>query len=327
MTDHNVISQNYFLARDAGADVLLIAGEEMTNWFHGHATISGVDVGQWLDFRQSPLGLPMPTGSGRIVDVLAMAEEMGAYVAAAHPMAGPLGWQFLPEAVVSPRARTPGFEAWTGPWQRDDEAALATWDRMLRHGWRTVANGGSDLHGTDCDHGFAVGKPTTVVHADRLAQPEIVQALRSGRCFVTRAPDGVEVYLEATRPGQETYVGGSVYGDTGDPVTVRARVRCGGGMRLALVAQGARVHTERLEGDDVTVEAAVPIPRRGGYVRAEVRGARRRQRGNRRASELDMEAFTNPVWLVVGDPPPGYVAERAPAPRRVGPRRSSRAAA
>jgi hypothetical protein len=36
MTDHNVVSQNLFLARDAGSDVLLMPGEEMTNWFFCH---------------------------------------------------------------------------------------------------------------------------------------------------------------------------------------------------------------------------------------------------------------------------------------------------
>ncbi len=324
MTDHNVISQNYFLARDAGADVLLIAGEEMTNWFHGHATVSGLDVGQWLDFRQSPAGMPLPTGGGRIADALALAEEMGAYVAAAHPMAGPLGWQFLPEAVLRRQARTEGFEVWTGPWQRDDEASLAAWDRMLRHGWRTVANGGSDLHGLDNDQGFAVGKPTTVVHAPRLAQADVIEAVRSGRCFVTRSPDGVELYLTAARPGQETYVGGQVYGAVGDPVTVRVRVRRGAGTRLVLIAQGRKVHTQQLDGDDVTAEVSVRIPRRGGYVRAEVRGSTRPHPTNPRAGELDMEAFTNPIWLVVGDPPPGYVAEQAPPPARVGPLRSPR---
>ncbi|MBC6468641.1 hypothetical protein [Actinomadura alba] len=32
-------------------------------------------------------------------------------------------------------------------------------------------------------------------------------------------------------------------------------------------------------------------------------------------------AVVNPVWLVVGDPPPGYVAEVSPVPSKVGPRR------
>jgi hypothetical protein len=96
-------------------------------------------------------------------------------------------------------------------------------------------------------------------------------------------------------------------------------------MRLVIVAQGRRVHVQHLDGDDVTVETCVPVPRRGGYVRAEVRGETRPRSDRSPAGELDMEAFTNPVRLVVGDPPPGYVAERAPVPARPGPRRAGAA--
>lgn len=321
MTDHNVISQNYFLARDAGADVLLMPGEEMTNWFHGHATVSGMDVGQWLDFRQTPLALPLPTGGARISEFITLAESMGAYVSAAHPSAAHLSWQFAADGEVDPRSRTHGHEVWTGPWQADDEVSLAAWDAMLVKGWRTVANGGSDLHGVNNTSGFAVGKPTTVVYAQRLSKPDVVAALKAGRCFITRAPDGVELYLSASRPGQQTYVGGEVYGDVGDLVTVTARARRAGGMRLAFVSQGATVMTVVLDSDDQTVQLQLPILVGGGYVRAEVRGQSRPNASNPAASEGDMEAISNPVFLVVGDPPAGYVAQSAPVPALPGPRR------
>ncbi|MFP5335324.1 MAG: CehA/McbA family metallohydrolase [Actinomycetes bacterium] len=317
MTDHNVVSQNFFLARDAGADVLLMPGEEMTNWFHGHATVSGIEIGQWLDFRQTPQGLPLPTGGARIKDFIALADSMGAYVSAAHPLGAHLSWQFQADAETDEASRTHGFEVWTGPWQPDDEAALQAWDRMLLDGWRTVANGGSDLHGVENGNGFAVGKPTTVVYAERLATRDVLTALKAGRCFVTRAPDGVELYLTARRPGQETYVGGTVYGAVGDLVTVQARVRRGGGMRLVLVSQAAVVAMFSLAGDDETVETAVPIPPGGGYVRAEVRGEPRPDPVNPQAGELDMEAFTNPIHLAEGAVPAGYVAQYAPVPQSI----------
>jgi len=321
MTDHNVISQNYFLARDAGADMLLMPGEEMTNWFHGHATVSGMDVGSWLDFRQTPLGLPLPTGGARISQFITLAESMGAYVSAAHPFAAHLSWQFAADGDVDPRSRTHGHEVWTGPWQADDELSLAAWDRMLIGGWRTVGNGGSDLHGVINSGGFAVGKPTTVVYALALSKPAIIAALKAGRCFITRAPDGVELYLGASRPGQQTYVGGEVYGAVGDLVTVMARVRRAAGMRLAFISQGVAVRTVILDSDDQTVEVAVPIPAGGGYVRAEVRGQSRPNPSNPAASEGDMEAISNPVFLVVGTVPSGYVAQSAPIPALAGPRR------
>ena len=320
MTDHNVISQNYFLARDAGADVLLMPGEEMTNWFHGHATVSGMDVGQWFDFRQTPLALPLPTGGARISEFISLAQSMGAYVSAAHPLAAYLSWQFAGDAEVDPSSRTHGHEVWTGPWQADDEASLAAWDAMLVKGWRTVANGGSDLHGVQNSGGFAVGKPTTVVYADRLSTSAVVAALKAGRCFISRAPDGVELYLGANRPGQQAYVGGEVYGAIGDLVTVTARVRRAGGMTLAFVSQGVQVGTVLLRSDDETAQVTVPIPAGGGYVRAKVRGQARPNVANPAASEGDMEAISNPVFLVVGDPPSGYLAQSVPVPNVVGPR-------
>jgi hypothetical protein len=235
--------------------------------------------------------------------------------ALAHPAAANLAWQFTADAEADPASRVAGWEVWTGPWQPDDEASLAAWDRMLGQGWRVNANGGSDLHGVVNDGDTAIGLPTTVVYADRLAARDIVAALKAGRSFITRAPDGVEIYLSAARAGQAAGVGGAVHGAPGDPVTVTARVRRGGGMRLVLVSDGAPVLTRPLTSDDETVQTVVPIPPAGGYVRAEVRGAPRPNPVNPvnpKASQGDMEALTNPVRLVVGDLPPGYAAETPP---------------
>lgn len=308
MTDHNVISQNFFLEAAAGSnDVLLLAGEEMTNWFHGHATVSGLDVGQWLDFRQSPLGAPLPTGTGgaRIADFIRIAEEMGAYVAAAHPAAAHLSWQFQSDAEVDPASRTPGYEVWTSGWQPDDEAALKNWDQMLVNGWGTVANGGSDLHGVNNSNNWGIGMPTTVVYADRLARSDILQAVKDGRSFITHSPSGVEVYLSATATGQEDYVGGRMYGAHGDPVGVHVRVRRAGGMRLVLVANGATIATLPITSDDETFDYPITIPGGGGYVRAEVRSTAVINPTNIMSSTLDMMAFTNPIWLVEGSLPLG----------------------
>ena len=52
------------LTGDSVDGVLLLAGEEVTNYFHGHATVSGIQPGEWFDFRQSPFGLPCPPVAG-----------------------------------------------------------------------------------------------------------------------------------------------------------------------------------------------------------------------------------------------------------------------
>lgn len=316
MTDHNVISQNYFLARDAGADVLLMPGEEMTNWQHGHATVSGIDVGDWLDFRQKPSLLPLPTDHAPITEFIKAVDAMGAYSAAAHPSGFHLAWQFTEEGIKDPRRRTHGWEVWTGPWGPDDEISLVTWDRMLSRGQRVTANGGSDLHGVDNSGGFVVGTPTTVLYAKRLATRDVIAALKAGRAFITRHPDGVEIYPVVTHDGLSAGMGGAVHGDVGDRVTVTVRVRNAGGMRLLVKGKGGTLlHRRWLSSDDETARIRVSIPEGDGYVRAEVRG---RPNG----PEGGMEAITNPVWLRVGDAPAGAVSDVPPVPERVGPRRT-----
>jgi predicted metal-dependent phosphoesterase TrpH len=314
MTDHNVISQNYALRRDAGAGVLLIAGEEMTNYFHGHAIVAGIEPGEWLDFRQSPMGLPLPTGGARIGEFLRAARQLGAYVSAAHPLTPAMGWQFLVDGAFDEDARTEGFEVWNGPWQVNEEVALRVWDHLLGEGWNIAANGGSDLHATDNVRGYAVGLPTTVVYAERLSREAVIDAVRRGRSFVTRAPTGVDIYLTArTSSGQETFTGGRIYGDVDDEVTAAAHVRRGGGMQLRFITERGTVYEAQLDADDTTVESTVRIGKQHGFVRAEVRGEARPP-GVLPVPQLDMEAFTNPIRLVVGGVPAGTQPESAPPP-------------
>ena len=315
LTDHNVVSQNFGLADAAGVGVLLLPGEEMTNWFHGHATVSGIEVGDWLDWRQRPGELDLQPNEGRIREFMAIANDMGAYVAVAHPAFVNLAWQFFGDAEVDERSRTHGVEVWTGNFQPDDEAALLLWDSMLVRGQRVVANGGSDLHSRDdTTFKYRAGTPTTVVYASSLSKRAIVDALKAGRSFITRLPDGVEIYLTARGPSvQRTFVGGTIYGEPSDTAQVEVLVRKGGGMRLILWSNGALISTTQLDADEQSVSATVPIGA-GGYVRAEVRSAPHIDSTAPVSSSTDMEAFTNPIFLVLGEPPPGTSPEDAPPP-------------
>lgn len=329
MTDHNVISQNFNLGLAAGSDVLLIAGEEMTNWFHGHATVTGIDVGDWLDWRQTPAGLPLPSGEpgARIQNFLATAREMGAFVSAAHPLGAHLSWQFLADGELDPAARPDAFEVWTGAFQPDDEGALKMWDSRVREGWKVWANGGTDLHGVNNSEGFAVGTPTTIVYADRLSKTDIVAALRKGRSFVTRKPDGVELYLTGVASqGQHQIVGGTLYGAPTDVAEIEVLVRRAAGMRLLILRDGVPISVTPISTDPQTVTAAAPIGPAGGAVRAEVRSVPEIDPAKPRAGRTDMEAFTNPILLVNGPVPADAAPVFAP-PGPPGPRRTAATAA
>ncbi|HEV7678928.1 MAG TPA: CehA/McbA family metallohydrolase [Candidatus Dormibacteraeota bacterium] len=324
MTDHNVVSQNFNLARDAGSTgTLLIAGEEMTNWAHGHATVTGIDVGQWLDWRQRPLSVPLGPNEARINDFIKLTRAMGAYVAAAHPYGANLLWQFFADSDADPSgaADPTGLEVWTGLYQPDDDASVRQWDAYLRQGRRIYANGGSDIHGLGSAGIALLGTPTNHVWAANLAKADIVDALRHGRNVITRTIDGAAIYLSAAGPaGQHQVVGGSMYGDAADLVHVEVVVRKGAGMTLHVLhsnigdAAPAVPQTFAITSDDQAVRLDVPIGSAGGFVRAELHGQMSVPPGNPTSGYLDMEALSNPLFLVHGPIPAGTVPTFAPPP-------------
>ena len=315
LTDHNVVKQNRYLGEAAGKGVLLLGGEEMTNWFHGHATVTGLRPGEWLDWRQRPEGVPLERHEERIGAFIQESERLGVYASAAHPSGANLSWQFFADAEADPSLLPDGLEVWTGPFQPDDEATIEQWDRLLGQGRRIFANGGSDTHGTENTGGFGPGMPTTVVYADALSREGVVAALKAGRGFVTRRTPrqgGAEVYLAATGPeGQRQIVGGTVYGRSTDTAEFSALVRKGSGMRLVLLRDGAQVLAQPITSDEQTVTLSQPVGT-GGYVRAELRGEPFADPENPAAGRLDMEAITNPIFLVEGPEPAGNEPVDAP---------------
>jgi len=199
---------------------------------------------------------------------------------------------------------------------------LKLWDSMLLSGQRIVGNGGSDLHGTENNQGFAAGSPTTVVHAEALSKRAVVDALKQGRSFVTRLPDGIELYLAGTGvDGQRQIMGGTLYGALTDLATFDIVVRRAAGMRLTVIRDGAVAAVVPITADEQTVRYEAPI-RAGGFVRVEVRGEP--FFGGPEAplaSRTDLEAFSNPVFLRLGPPPVGTQADLTAPPAQLGPRR------
>lgn len=235
--------------------------------------------------------------------LVAAAHDLGAYVAAAHPFRDPYGWQFFADAEDDPAAMPHGLEVWNGTFGPSDRAAVAFWDALLQRGWRIAANGGSDLHGHETD-GRTPGTPTTVVHADALSRDGLVDALRSGRSFVTRHPAGVEIYLDAaTRDGRVASVGGTLHPRPDEQVTVQAHLRGAAGTVLHLLGGGRLWHCRQIADDVATVTARMPAS--AAFVRAEV------LRPAGPVGPPTMEALTNPIVFAPG-PPPDAAPFRAP---------------
>ncbi|MGW3283548.1 CehA/McbA family metallohydrolase [Streptomyces sp. NPDC001002] len=273
-TDHNTPSAHAHWAAEAGDDLLILLGEEVTTR-NGHVLALGIEPGTWVDWRYRARG-------GRWQGFARRIREAGGLVVPAHPHADCIGcaWKFgFGEADA--------VEVWNGPWTPDDEVALAEWDGRLGRG-RLPAMGNSDAH-RDPD---VVGLPQTVVHAEELSREAILEGLRAGRSYVAESRS-VSLDFTASADGQVAGIGERLETDPDTPVTVR------------LTASGAPRCTIRFVTDQGVLFTADPLPVSGSgtaewhttaghaaYVRAELRH-------ETAVGPLPgvMAAFTNPVFL------------------------------
>ncbi|MFF4254273.1 CehA/McbA family metallohydrolase [Streptomyces sp. NPDC001663] len=282
-SDHNTQASHAHWAPEAGDDLLILLGEEVTTR-NGHVLALGTDPGTFVDWRYR-------ARDGRFGHFARGIRRAGGLVVPAHPYATCIGcaWKFgFGEADA--------VEVWNGPWTPDDEVALAAWDGALvaavRDGDREwlPAMGNSDAHRPP----DAVGLPQTVVFAEELTREAILAGIRAGRSYVAESKNVSLSFTVSTEGGELAGIGERLaVEDAETPVTVRAEVT------------GAPRCVVRFVTDQGVLFAGEPLPVTGAgtvewrttasyaaYVRAEVR--HETAMGPVPGS---MAAFTNPVFL------------------------------
>ncbi|MFJ6507415.1 CehA/McbA family metallohydrolase [Streptomyces sp. NPDC091879] len=284
-SDHNTHSSHPHWADQAGDDLLILLGEEITTR-NGHVLALGTDPGTFVDWRYR-------ARDNRFGKFARRVREAGGLVVPAHPHATCIGcgWKFgFGEADA--------VEVWNGPYTPDDEIALADWDNMLvaavrsgghgERGW-LPAMGNSDAH-RDPDH---VGTPQTVVLADDLTREAVQAGLRAGRSYVAESQLVSLAFTASGARGEHAGIGERLKVAPDTPVTVRVE------------AAGAPRCTVRLVTDEGLLFTSDPLPVSGAgtvewrttaayaaYVRAELRH-------EAAAGPLPgaLAAFTNPIFL------------------------------
>ncbi|MCD9880523.1 CehA/McbA family metallohydrolase [Streptomyces guryensis] len=296
-SDHNTHSSHPHWASEAGEDLLIMLGEEVTTR-NGHVLALGTEPGTFVDWRYRARDHRF----GRFADQI---HRTGGLVVPAHPHATCVGcgWKFG-------FGQADAVEVWNGPWTPDDEVTLAEWDNQLvtsvrerregREGqegqegrdW-LPAMGNSDAH-RDPD---TVGLPQTVVLADGLTREAIQEGIRAGRSYVAESKNvSVSFTASSTAAGDEGRHAGPgerLEVDADTPVTVRVEV------------SGAPRCTIRIVTDQGVLFTTEPLPVTGSgtaewhttasyaaYVRAEVR-----HEAAVGPVPGVMAAFTNPVFL------------------------------
>jgi hypothetical protein len=178
ITDHNAMSQ-YEAMRELQPyfdKLLLIPGREMTT-FWGHFNIFGTT--QYIDYRVQP---------GHDVNaVLHDVHDHGAIASVNHADAPGgeicMGCVWEPQTPVDLGLLT-GVEVINGG--RFLLSSADVWDRYLAQGARLTAISGSDNHDgpAAAPDSTVIGLPATVVEADELSVPAILDGIRKGRVFI-----------------------------------------------------------------------------------------------------------------------------------------------
>ncbi|GAA2918394.1 CehA/McbA family metallohydrolase [Streptomyces thioluteus] len=266
-TEHNTTSGHGAWQGLWGDDLLVLTGEEVTTR-NGHVLALGTDPGVFVDWRYRARDGVLPRFARTV-------RRAGGLVVPAHPFATcpACNWKFG-------YGEADAVEVWNGPWNADDETAVAAWDAMLAASPRDwlPAMGNSDAHREP----QPVGLPQTVVLADDLSRAAVLSALRAGRSWIAES-SAVRLSFGATGSrGAHAGIGGRL---TDPEATVR--LEAGGvpaGCTASLITDQGPAVTVPLPADG-RVEWRT-APSRAAYVRAEVR------RG-----DGTMVALTNPVFL------------------------------
>jgi hypothetical protein len=270
ITDHNADSQ-YDAMRELQSyfdRVLLIPGREITT-FYGHFNIFGVT--QFIDYRVTP-------GKRDLNTVLHDGLSKGGIASVNHAEA-PSG-----EACMGCR--------WEPPAGADMDLFAAVevinggqimfssakyWDAQLRDGHRLAAIGGSDSHNATNPPGppGSIGWPTTVVEADDLSVPAILNGIRAGRTFIDlTASHDKRVDFEARSVSDHARMGETLHTAAGVPIRVQIHTFACAGSVVHLLLDGeeaAAPPPTPVDSGNSTVEATITVGAGRHWLRIEVR--------------------------------------------------------
>jgi hypothetical protein len=270
ITDHNADSQNDALRelQPYFDRVLLIPGREMTT-FYGHFNIFGVT--QFIDYRLTPGALDLNA-------VLRDVRSKGG-VASVNHAESPGGeacmgcrWEPLPGLDMGMFS---AVEVINGGRTLSSNAKF--WDEQLRGGYRLAAVGGSDSHNATNPPGppGSIGWPTTVVEADELSVPAILNGIRTGRTFVDLTASGDKlVDFEAQSGGAQARMGETLHVADKSPIRVQMHVVACMGSVVHLLLDGEEDATLRpmtVRSASDSLETAFSVGAGRHWLRLEVR--------------------------------------------------------
>jgi hypothetical protein len=139
--------------------------------------------------------------------------------------------------------RVNGMEIVNGDNPEGPLAGWPLWANMLNKGLHLTAIGGSDDHTADETRDRAVGRPATIVYAEELSEPALLDGLRKGHAYIrTRGASGPVLRFEAASGGERWPMGSTVPRSTQE-ITLSATLSRAAGQQLQWMRNGEVVST------------------------------------------------------------------------------------
>jgi hypothetical protein len=302
--DNRILDHQFFvpgggahpLSRD---DMVLVVGQEYRPPFWGHVFMFGMRDHLLSPFTTGYEGTAIESLYPSNTDMFRKARAQGAYVGYVHayageqdPIEGELGG--AKGAFVDAALGTIDAIEWSAAARAGFFPMYALWN----NGLKVTAVGGEDSI-SNLHMSKLVGSQRTYVFTGAAGRDmhAWLEGMRAGRAFVTNGPL-VELSVNGSLPGETIALD-----PRGAAVQIQVQVRSIVPLqRVTLYFNGKPVEEIPLGEGRTTADftKAVPVTRSGWFhVRAEGAPADR--------FPLDTgypQAFTNPVWVMVGDRPP-----------------------
>ena len=178
-------------------------------------------------------------------------------------------------------------EVWNGAWDFQDEAALKKWDELLQKGKRITAIGSSDSHAPpvpEYKNGSPLGAPTTRVGMKKLAQKDLLEAIKAGRVWISADPANSNLEFFAFG-GSRIDIGGSGTGLDGSLRFSFGAYNFPAGSAVSLISNGKVLLKAEINEKNYTFDKQFGVEK-DAYFRIEVRDANGK-----------MLALTNPIYI------------------------------
>ncbi len=272
-------------ARGMGLDYIAVSNHNNYSENDHLPLVSGltlIPAVEWTHYRghMNFFGVPKPFENSFVANSLAemqalvrAAKAQGALISVNHPKCNLCPYLWEDESCFDL------VEVWNGPMRRVNEDGIRWWHALVAAGRKIPLVGGSDFHKDF--HPVRLGHPVTALYAASPAAPDLLDALRGGRAYVTASVRGPRLSLRC---------GDASFGET---VALRAGLTLEAaatnlkpGMRLQLVGPGGVIAAAFAKRGQASL--SLPVPGAGFYylivVRTTVIGPR-------------IQSISNPVYV------------------------------